>query len=318
MNARDRGAQALACSNCGHQQSSEFDPSAHPFFAFCRLKPALLGKAGLIVAWFCAAGAFAVQAQLQLVPELKPTRLFGGEGRSLPVVFHNPDAVPVSSEMRLRLFQTSSATAAPLAELSWKRLQVLPGQTALESARLDLPAVRAETRFVVQWVIESNQVVGVSELLVYPTNLLHELKPLLGDTELGVLEPHNELKPLLKAAGVEVSKLQDAGLDRFYGKLAIIGPFQFKEETPGNLPASAKALARKGTGIVWIQPPHSEREPIQPSFYLVPEGKAAIVIVQRELIENLSQNPQAQLNLIQLAKLALHPELPHLPDLTVK
>ena len=277
------------------------------------MKAAISFTVLLGIAWPLAA-----PAQLQVVPDKRPVSLFSGESRSLPVVFHNPDAVPVSSEIRLRLFQTSSATATPLAELSWKRLQVLPGQTVLESARLDLPAVRAETRFVVQWVIESNQVVGVSELLVYPTNLLHELKQLLGDTELGVLEPHNELKPLLKAAGVEVRNLQDAGLDRFYGKLAIIGPFQFKEETPGNLPVSVKGLARKGTGIVWIQPPRSEREPIQPSFYSVPEGKAAIVIVQRELVENLSQNPQAQLNLIQLARLALHPEPPSFPDLTLK
>ena len=261
---------------------------------------------------------FASAAQLQLAPDKKPIALFSGEARSLPVIFRNPTAAPVSSEVRMRLVQTSSATAAPFADLPWKRLEVLPGQTVLESARLDLPAVRAETRFLVQWIAGSNQVVGISDLLVYPTNLLRDLKPWLADTDLGVFEPHNQLKPLLRAVGIESVNLQELGLDRFFGRLAIIGPFHSKEEMPGSLTASVKALARKGTGIVWIQPPRSEREPLQPSFYSVPEGKGAVVIAQAELLENLEQNPQAQLNLIQLATLAVRPEPPHLPDLTAK
>lgn len=270
------------------------------------------------VVWLCAAGAWGNAAQLQVVPEKKPASLFAGENRSLPVVFHNPAAISITSEVRMRLVQASSATAAPFSDVPWKRLQVLPGQTVLESAPLNLPVVRAETRFLVQWIADTSQVLGVSDILVYPTNLLSELKPLLGDTELGLFDPHNELKPLLKAARVEFNNLQDVGLDRFYGKLAIIGPFQSKEEMPGSLTASVKALAKKGTGIVWIQPPRSEHDAIQPSFYCVLEGKAAIVVVQPDLVQNLAAEPQSQLNLIQLATLAVRPEPPHLPELTSK
>jgi hypothetical protein len=43
------------------------------------------------------------------------------------------------------------------------------------------------------------------------------------------------------------------------------------------------------------------------------EGKAAVVIVQADVIANLPENPQAQLNLIQFARLALHPAPPRLP-----
>jgi hypothetical protein len=206
----------------------------------------------------------------------------------------------------------------PVADLPWKNLQVLPDQTVLESAPLNLPLVRAETRFLVQWVAETNQVLGVSDILVYPTNLLRELRPLLGETDLGVFEPHNQVKSLLQAAGVPFVNLQDLGLDRFFGKLAIIGPFDSKGEMPGSLTASVKALAKKGAAIVWIQPPRSEHDAIQPSFYSVLEGKAAIVIVQPDLVQNLAAEPQSQLNLIQLATLAMRPEPPHLPDLTSK
>jgi hypothetical protein len=141
---------------------------------------------------------------------------------------------------------------------------------------------------------------------------------LFGDTDLGILDPHNQLKPLLNAVGIEFVNLQDLGLDRFFGKLAFIGPFQSKQEMPRSLPASLKNLASKGTGVVWIQPPHSEAEGIQPSFYSVLEGKAAIVIVQPDLVQNLAEEPQSQLNLIQLATLAVRPKPPHLPNLTAK
>lgn len=270
------------------------------------------------LAWLCAAGATASAAQLQVVPQKMATCLLAGENRSLTVMFHNPTTDPASSQVRLRLLQAASATAAPVAELPWKTLQVLPGQTVLESARLNLPTVRAETRFLVQWIADANQVLGVSDILVYPTNLLRELRPLLGETDLGVFEPHNQLKPLLQAVGVPFVNLQEIGLDHFFGKLAIIGPFESKEEMPGSLTANLKALAKKGTGIVWIQPPRSEHDALQPSFYSVLEGKAAIVIVQPDLVQNLAKEPQSQLNLIQLATLAVRPEPLHLPDLTIK
>src|SRR5690242_9148276 len=91
----------------------------------------------------CSVWPLAVRAQVEVVAGKSPVSLFSGEGRSLPVSLHNPADTSVTSEVRMRVFQTSSATAAPLADLLWKRLQVLPGQTVLESARLDLPAVRA-------------------------------------------------------------------------------------------------------------------------------------------------------------------------------
>jgi hypothetical protein len=48
-------------------------------------------------------------------------------------------------------------------------LRVLPQQTVLESAQLEFPAVKTETKFLVQW-IGRNDVIGKMEVLVYPTN----------------------------------------------------------------------------------------------------------------------------------------------------
>ena len=125
----------------------------------------------------------AARAQLQLLPDQEPQRVFAGEARKITVTWHNAGDKAVDAEMRIRLYQTSSATAAPLSEKAWRKIEILPGQTVLESASLDFPAVNAETRFLIQWLEGTNQVVGRTEGQVYPTNLLAELKTLLGELE---------------------------------------------------------------------------------------------------------------------------------------
>jgi len=168
----------------------------------------------------------AVDAQLQLVPGEATPCVFAGQGREIAVAWRNAGNQRFESEIRMALFQASSSTAAPLGTVPWKNLEVLPGQTVLESAKLDFPAVNAATRFVIRWVAGDDRVLGTSDVLVHPTNLLKELKPLAGDEPLGVLDPQNQLKPLLKAAAVEFSDLEDAGVEDYRGKLVIAGPFQ--------------------------------------------------------------------------------------------
>src|SRR5208283_3417164 len=131
-----------------------------------------------------------------------------------------------ASKIRTRIFQTSSATAIRVGETSWKQFQALPGQTVLESARLDFPPVKAETKFLVQWLENTNHVIGETTVWVYPTNLLAELKPLAGDEPLGIFDPQDQLKPLLKNLNLDFANLENSDLENFSGKLAIIGPFQ--------------------------------------------------------------------------------------------
>lgn len=157
---------------------------------------------------------------------------------------------------------------------------------------------------------------GVTQVLGYLPDLLKELKPLAGDDPLGVLDPQNQLKPLLKAAAVEFQDLEDSGLENCHGKLAIIGPFQSRGQMRESLPNSLKALARKGVAVVWLQPPPEKRQELMPTFYTVLEGKGAVVVVQAGLVADLAEKPQSQLNLILLARLALHPEPLQLPQMT--
>jgi hypothetical protein len=277
------------------------------FLDLCRYQWAFL---------LAALGPSVACAQMQALPDSEPQSVFSGTERNITILLHNPVASPVAADLHTRLYQASSATAAPLGEVAWKTLTVLPGQTVLESAAMTFPPIKAETRFLVQWLNGTNQVIGVTEVLGYPPDLLKELKPLAGDDPLGVLDPQNQLKPLLKAAAVEFQDLEDTGLENYHGKLAIIGPFESRGQMRESLPNSVKALAQKGVAVVWLQPPPEKRQELMPTFYTVLEGKGAVVVVQAKLVCNLAEKPQSQLNLIQFARLALHPEPLQLPQMT--
>ena len=261
---------------------------------------------------------WAAPAQLQLLPDQQPQRVFAGDARNVAVVWHNAGNNTAEAEIRARILQTSSAITVRLGETPWKRLQMLPRQTVLESARLDFPAVKAETKFLVQWLENSNSIIGRTEVWVYPTNMLDELKSLVdeADKNLGVLDPKNQLKPALRSSAVKFVDLAETVLDDFAGKLAMVGPCGPDDPEWNGLANRISKLAQKGTPVVWIQSPLKKRDKIQPSFYAVPQSRAVVVVVQPELVADLPDHPQSQLNLIYFCKLALNPPPPALPDLS--
>lgn len=215
--------------------------------------------------------------------------------------------------------QLTSETAVCVDQAAWKKLQVLPGQTILETVALKIPAVRAKTRFLTQWSDENGNVLGTTEVAAYPTNLLAELGVLLNHAEgaLGVFDPENQLKPLLGNLNVCFFDLERSSIENYRGKLAIIGPFEPGSQTRFIGSGQIKSLSEHGVAVVWVQPPtyaydEWNDEP-QPSFYSVPGVKAAVVVVQPKMLARLAANPRSQLNLIYFCKLALHPQPSTLP-----
>jgi hypothetical protein len=263
------------------------------------------------------------QAQFQLLPEKHSQSVFAGDGCAIKMTWKNTGDETVTSEIRARIFQTTSTTAVELSETSWKKLEVLPQQTVIETAQLDFPAVKSGTKFLVQWLGNSNHVLGTTEVWVYPTNLLAELQPLAGEKAIGVFDPQNQLKPLLKNLQIEFEDLENIGVTNFSGKLAIIGSFQSKSKMPDDFSKQIELLAKKNTAIVWIQPnglarANSRPAKLLPSFYSVPEKQITVVVTQPDLVSDFSENPQSQLNLIYFCKLALNPQPPVLPDLSAQ
>ena len=246
-------------------------------------------------------------AQLQLRPDQKPQNLFGGGNRAISLIWHNDSDQAASVKISARILQTSSATVMLFSESAWKELQVLPRQTVMESAQLNFPTVRAGTKFLVQWFENTNHILGQTEVMIYPTNLLAELSLMAGGQPVGLLDPQNLLKPLLKELKVNFTDLESCDLSDFSGHLAIIGPFFSKTQMRDGLTSQVRALARKGTAILWFQQPPEKSDQLVPSFYPVIAGTNAVIIAQSDLANDLAGDPNAQLHLIYLCRLALKP-----------
>jgi hypothetical protein len=246
----------------------------------------------------------------------EPQYVFGAPAQTISLTFSNGDAGPFAADIHALLIQASSATAVPVRDWPWRRLELLPRQTVLASAVVDFPAVNAQTGFLLQWLAGTNEVIGQTRVLVYPTNLLAELKPLTAGGGLGVFDPQNQLKPALGNFKVEFTDLAESGLDSFAGKLAIIGPFASRTQQWSGMAGRIKALAKRNVAVVWLLPPPEKPDNPVPSFYTVPQNTNAVVVVQADDVERLADHPRAQSNLIYFCKLALKPEPLALPDLS--
>jgi hypothetical protein len=268
----------------------------------------------LFLTLFPAMSLVRLRAEVEFLPDDRARTFFAGENRPVAVKIRNPSDQPVEMDLRTQIYQASSATTIAIAAPKyWKKLQLPARQTVLETTPLTFPPVKNETRFLVEWLNEKNNVVGKTDVKIYPANLLLALRPLCGAKPPGIFDPENQLKPLLKASALEFDDLEEGRLDSFSGALAIIGPFQSRLRLNPDLSAEIQALSKKGTPVVWIQPPKKRWPKLQPSYYIVPQKKVATVIVQAGLVADLAENPAAQLNLIYFCQLAVHPQAPTLP-----
>src|SRR4051794_23284889 len=77
-------------------------------------------------------------AQLQLLAG-EPQAVFAGSNQIINLCWRNVGNSINETQIQSRVMQLTSATAVCAGEAPWKRLQVLPGQTVLESAVLDFP-----------------------------------------------------------------------------------------------------------------------------------------------------------------------------------
>ena len=258
--------------------------------------------------------ASAEAAQLQLVAS-EPQAVFAGSNQLVNLCWRNAGNAVNETDIQSRMMQLTSATAVQVGQVPWKKLRVLGGQTVLESATMDFPPVRAKTRFMVEWLDGSSNVLGSTELFAYPTNLLAELGNLTGHDEnaLGVYDPNNELKPLLKNLQVGFVDLENTVAENFRGKLAIIGAFGSKPGAKSLVTNQIKTLGAHGVAVVWVTPAKSDAisdsDNIRPWFHLVPQNQTATVVVQPAMLDDLAGNPRAQLSLIYFCKLALRPAL---------
>lgn len=253
-------------------------------------------------------------APVELLSPAETPRVFAGASRMIAVSFRNRSDVAVETSLSILVWQASSETVMNLGGAPWKNLKLLPGQTVTELAQIGFPDVKAETRFLIQWMAGGGNVVGNMEVFVYPTNLLAQLKTIAGSEPIGLFDPGNQLKPLLQLHEIEFDDLAEAGTDKFHNKLAIFGPFEARSQMRGSLKDDIRTLAKRGVAVVWLQPPPDKHAPLNPSFFVVREGAGVVVVAAHDLVGQLVERPEAQLNLLRVTEAALHPKPLDLPE----
>ena len=241
-------------------------------------------------------------AQLTVV-EGVPLAVVGGRSNAVSLVFHNAGANVYEGSVQYQLSQVSSATTADLGRrVDWKRLQVLPDQTVLESALIPIPTVKAETPFVITWLDATGKKLGQTDVTAYPTNLLNLLTNLSGAKRIGIFDPAKQIRPTLERMALPFEDLEASGFAGFEGQLAIVASSQVAEDGE-NVPARVQTLAQSGVAVVWIQ--EAVRSYLEPPLSAVPCGKGAIANLPWRAVTNLVESPRAQLNLLQAAQMSL-------------
>ncbi len=262
--------------------------------------------AGGLVLW-----AVEATAQLQIVPPETTPAVFAGSARRLPVVFNNPDAQPVTVRIRPQLWQTSATTAAPWPPAGAdSSITALPGQTVVVSPSLDLPPVRFGTLFVVHWWTADDRLLGVGELWVYPTNLLHGLRDLAGSTTpIGVVDPAGEWDAALATGDLAMTHLSPATLQNYRGRLLLVAAPRPGSDWPVDMPARIAGLAKAGVAVVWVQPTPAPGATPEPGLEFVRIGAVAVARPPARALHALAEKPRAQLSLLRAAELACQPAL---------
>ena len=246
--------------------------------------------------WFVAAlWPLAATAQIELVPDAEPPAVFASRPQNIRVTLRNIGDTIATSDVQILLFQLTSATTVPIGKArSWKRIQILPRQTVLETLPLEFPAVRSSSRFRVELLG-----IGPMEVTVYPNDLLKRLSVLAGEPPLGVYDPDGQLKPLLKQAAIGAADFETEPTD---SKLAIVW------SNGRILPESVESRVKKGMSAVWI------RTSTVPTSYAARIGAGVVVMTPEAALRGLADSPLPQLTLIRVAELALQPYALRLPS----
>lgn len=253
--------------------------------------------------------AAASAGAVEVVPSATPQQVFGDGARAVEVRFRNDAAEPARVALRFHLFQLTSATTAPVGGArAWKSLTVLPGQTVVEHAPIEFPAVRVSTRFAARWLGTDGKLLGVTEIWAHPDNLLAGLKPLAGGQPIGLMEATPNLRPALVMHGLSVTEPKAPEDWRpFRGRLAFVvaGPKAMQGEL--RLEPSLLAHLKEGLAVVWFQTPPKISPPVLPIVERMRVGRGTVLLAPASLLDGLADSPAAQLALVRLAEQALTP-----------
>lgn len=230
--------------------------------------------------------------------------LFPGLHR-LSLVWTNATAQAIDTSIKGQLFQTSSELALLLPNHIEGTLRLLPHQAAFVPVSVDAPAVQAKTRFLIAWE-DATQNLGKTEFEVYPRDILRELQTIAGEQSAGLVTTNETFQQAFLKAAVQYRLINKDEMQTYDGKLLIVDDDSILKQT-------VLAAARRGVTVVTVT--SNDGEILTPSFSLTPCGRGVAIFVQRQFLENFDTNPESQLRLVKLcrmAKISAHKDFPAL------
>ncbi len=226
--------------------------------------------------------------------------VFGGRTVSVPVVVYGTPGV--RADLRARLVQLAPGLAAPAGE----PVDIASGVDFSAGLRRDLsidvmvPAVERESRFELTVFLRAPpsgawRPVGSLLLRAYPNDLLKPLKRWTERQPLRIDDPSGKLERFLSAQGIAVVDLNARSLEKADGPVVTV-----LVDASDDL-ARAKARARRGEAVIVFR----ERAGAFPRIDRTRWGNAgSLQVVELELLDRLSVDPQAQNLFLELLRSA--------------
>jgi hypothetical protein len=255
-------------------------------------------------------GTLATWAQIEFLPATAPQAIFGGQPSTIGVTLCNRGAETAQSEFSTRLLQVSSATVMPVSQPQpWKRIQVLAGQTLVESVPVRLPEVRTKMLFRLA-ILAGGKPIAHYPVVACPPDLLKQMASLGGAKRVGIFDPEGKLRPALDHAGAPFVALE-INEDRASEEcaLAIFGPFASRDKVPAELAARATELAKRNVAVIALLPSGAlsgvDQSGISECVTVLRGGSRGSVIVCEGGAKEFDGSAGAQLALFRMAELAL-------------
>jgi hypothetical protein len=225
--------------------------------------------------------------------------LFAGRQARIPITIRNSTEEPISASLEHRIYQASSAVAAPISEKAAFPVQTFPaGANVTASIAFVAPELRSITPFVVKISTAKDEVVGSVNFTVVPANLFARLKE-MDLKQIYLHEATPMIRPLLAETGVEV-------VDEESPETSLVIVHLPGTEAEVNW-RDAASSSRAPTLFI-CGPGVTGAEKLLPAKLVQKEGRRALVL-QEWFVPGLKENALSQLRLLRAIQLLCKPDL---------
>ena len=272
-------------------------------FPFSRLALVVLSFAG----W---SGKLFAADEVVVVPATRPPVVFSGKPAKIELRLGSRTGATVHGAVTYRVWQLTSATAAPVAAAQpWKEITLAAEQTVIETIETTLPATRAATLFRIE-VFFAERPIGRQTVIACPENLF-------AGAEVVIHDPADRLKTALREQGATIREYTPEPFP--LGLPVIFGPYEKKEDLPPDCEATWQRIAAGGNGVVVLLPA-TEIARLSPSGLFkvqppLPSRDRKIIPADASRFTDFAHSAAAQFELQQLIQQAIsHRPLPPLHE----